>query len=205
MCKCWSLDGPKLFLCCNESCTVGLVPFLCSMKDSTAVCSLRSAPLVMAQHTIWVVFGNRATLGGFSGMVTILKWCPFCLPSRQPPTRWSRLRLVTVVTLAAPPSGALYLMTWRILLHTRTHTHAHWHSHTQTHYSICLLTLDPSHREGTHERNVCCWFWECSHACWAGWVRWIFWQDCLKGCQIMTRWLNVSLGPLTSNYIEYEE
>lgn len=137
MCKWLSLDGPKLFLCCNESCTVGLVPFLCSMKDSTAVCSLRSAPLVMAQHTIWVVFGNRATLGGFSGMVTILKWCPFCLPSRQPPTRWSRQCLVTVVTLAAPPSGALYLMTWRILLHTRTHTHTDTPIHKHTIASVC--------------------------------------------------------------------
>ena len=196
-CKWWSLDGPKLFLCCNESCTVGLVPFLCSMKDSTAVCSLLSSPLRSACHgtnTIWVVFGNRATLGGFSGMVTILKWCPFCLPSRPPPTRWSCLCLVTVVTLAAPPSGALYLMTWRILLHTHKHTLA----------SVCWHLTPHIEKEHMKERFVVD-FWECSHACLAGCFRWIFWQECLKGYQTRKRWLNVSLGPLTSNYIEHEE
>lgn len=94
---------------------VGLVLFLCSMKDSTAACALCYAWLMAAKTQYGLCVGNQATLGGFFGMVTVLKWCPLRSPSRVPPTRWSLLCLVTVATLKtglpAPPSGALYLMT----------------------------------------------------------------------------------------------
>lgn len=95
-----------------------------SMKDSAAV-ALGTGPLG----------------GDFLGWFTVLERCSGCLSPQALPTMWSvsvfGRRGNAEIRILAPPSGALYLMTWSIL-YTETHTH-NKHTHIHQH----LLTLDP--------------------------------------------------------------
>lgn len=86
-----------------------------SMKDSAAV-ALGTGPLG----------------GDFLGWFTVLERRSGCLSPQALPTMWSvsvfGRRGNAEIRILAPPSGALYLMTWSIL-YTDTHT---TNTHTQT-------------------------------------------------------------------------
>lgn len=136
--------------------TVGLVPFYVPWKIQQ-LCALALHSARHGTNTVWVLFWES----GHFGRIFWHGYHPEVVPS-LPPLLGSTNQVVLSVFshrgnaeigLPAPPSGALYLMTWKVLC-THTHTHSLSDSHTQTHTSICFLTLDPSHRQGIHERRV---------------------------------------------------
>lgn len=155
MCRRHSQDGPKLFLCCNESCTVGLVLFYVPWKIQQ-LCAL-SALLATAQAQCGLCLGIGPLWEDF--LAWLLSWSGALSASLLGPTRWSRLyghRGNAENRLPAPPSGALYLMTWRIL---STHTHTHSPVHTLA--SVCWhLTphIDKGHMKEEFAVGRCDWF-----------------------------------------------
>lgn len=127
----------KLFppCCTKRNFTVGLVAF--------------HTPWKIQQLWRW----ERGPLGGdFLGWFTVLERRSGCLSPQALPTMWSvsvfGRRGNAEIRILAPPSGALYLMTWSIL-YTDTHRHTH---NKHTHTNICWH-LTPSRRMWSHERK----------------------------------------------------
>lgn len=126
------LSPPPLY---QEEFYSRLTCFSHSMKDSAAV-ALGTGPLD----------------GDFLGWFTVLERRSGCLSPQALPTMWSvsvfGRRGNAEIRILAPPSGALYLMTWSIL-YTDTHTRTH---NKHTHTNICWH-LTPSRRMWSHERK----------------------------------------------------